>query len=109
MHDITDAISLEIAARVAARLRAEPDLVAFARNNLIRWKKRNADTPSLLRCYEEWESILEKPIAEVVQRLCAQTEQGQRLRQNSPFVGILSQAEVRELKRKFRENEAATA
>jgi hypothetical protein len=109
MHHITDAISLEIATRVAARLRAEPELVAIARNNLIRWKKQNADTPSLLRCYDEWESILEKPISEVVRRLCAQTGQGQRLRQNSPFVGILSQVEVRELKRKLRENEAATA
>jgi CRISPR/Cas system-associated endoribonuclease Cas2 len=35
-------------------------------------------------------------------QLCAETEEGQRLRQNSPFAGVLSPAEVWEIKSRLR-------
>jgi hypothetical protein len=79
-HSINDAISLEMARRVGSRLRENPALLEIARGNLARWSERNANAPSLVRCYREWQEILERPLEEIVQLLCAQTEEGQRLR-----------------------------
>jgi hypothetical protein len=107
MHDVIDRASLEMAKRVAARLRDDPSLVNVARENLRRWKQRNADSPRLVRNYVEWERILDKPIAEIIDILCAETDDGQRLRQNSPFGRILPYDEVWAIKKEFRKREAA--
>ena len=107
-HQVQDEISLEIAVRVAARLRASPELVSVARENLARWSRLNAGAPSLLRCYAEWRQILDRPLDQVCETLCAQNEEGQRLRQNSPFAGILSPAEVWEIKRRLRSHATPT-
>jgi hypothetical protein len=97
-HSETDRVSLEIARRVAERLQAHPELLEVARGNLARWSQRNADSPSLLRCYAEWEAILSRPLDDIRGLLCAETDESQRLRQNSPFAGVLSPAEVWEIK-----------
>lgn len=97
-----DEVSLALARLVAARLRARPELLNLARENLSRWRQRNADSPSLLRCYAEWEAILTRPLADICALLVAETEEGQRLRQNSPFAGVLSPAEVWEIKNRHR-------
>jgi hypothetical protein len=109
MHDVIDRVSLELARRVAARLRVNPALLEVGRDNLHRWKKRNADSPALVRNYVEWEQILNRPLDEVIEILCAETEEGQRLRQNSPFTGILDPQEVWAIKKEFRKREAARA
>jgi Arc/MetJ family transcription regulator len=101
-HELQDAISLELARRVAARLRVSPGLLEVARANLARWTLRNADSPSLVRCYAEWQSILRSPVDDICDLLLAETEDAQRLRQNSPFVGILAPAEVWEVKHRLR-------
>jgi hypothetical protein len=100
-HELIDQISLEIGRRVAARLRDEPSLVSLARNNLERWTKLNASAPSLVRCYDEWREILKGPIEVICELLTADTEESRRLRQNSPFVGVLSAREVWEVKNLF--------
>lgn len=61
--------------------------LAEAKANLDRWSQQNADVPSLLRCYTEWGEILQRPSEDICEVLCARTEEGQRLRQNSPFAG----------------------
>ena len=106
-HELQDAISLEMACRVAARLGAAPELMQIARANLARWSERNADAPGRLRCYAEWQDLLTRPLEEILVILCAETENGQRLRQNSPFVGILTPAEVWSLKSELRRRYAA--
>jgi hypothetical protein len=108
-HRLQDDVSLELARRVAARLRASPDLLSVARGNLDRWSRLNANAPSLLRCYAEWSNILERPLEQVCLVLCAETEEGQRLRQNSPFAGVLSPAEVWEIKSRFRRHATTPA
>ena len=84
-HELQDAISRELARRVVARLRVSPGLLEVARANLARWTVRNADSPSLVRCYAEWQSILRSPVDDVCDLLLAETEDAQ-LRQNPPFV-----------------------
>ena len=106
-HEQTDEISLELGRRVAARLRGQPDLLRVARHNLDRWTRLNQNAPSLLRCYAEWRGILNRPLEEICDLLSADSEEARRLRQNSPFAGILSAAEVWELKRCFRHAKAA--
>ncbi len=101
-HIQIDQVSLELGRRIAERLRARPELIEVARANLARWSRRNADAGSLLRCYAEWQELISRPVDAVCDLLCAETEQAQRLRQNSPFVGVLSPREVWEIKARFR-------
>ncbi|MBY0312511.1 MAG: hypothetical protein K2W85_10600 [Phycisphaerales bacterium] len=107
-HADIDRASLELARAIAARIDADPSLVSIARENLSRWKTRNADAPSLIQCYEEWERILDCGWDHARGALLAETEEGQRLRQNSPFPGILSPREVWAIKRACREHVAGT-
>jgi hypothetical protein len=93
-HSAQDEVSLELARRIQEGLAGHPEWLAQARANLDRWSQRNRNAPSLLRCYDEWRKLLEKPVSEICAVLIARTEEGQRLRQNSPFVGMLPAAEV---------------
>jgi len=101
-HELTDEISLELGRRVAARLRQQPALLRVALENLDRWTQMNASAPALLRCYAEWRQILERPLEQVCDLLSSDSEEARRLRQNSPFAGVLSAREVWELKQRFR-------
>jgi hypothetical protein len=108
-HEFQDNVSLEIARRVAARVRASPELLDVARNNLNRWSRLNADAPHLLRCYAEWLGILDQPVEDICDLLCAETGEGQRLRQNSPFAGVLPPGEVWEIKSRLRRHATTPA
>jgi len=78
-------------------------LVEVARRNLKRWLGRPRLPTSLKRCYDEWQTILDSYSLDQLLRLLEdEGEEAQRLRQNSPFVGILTPLEVREFKRRFR-------
>lgn len=106
-HELLDEISLELGRRTAARLRQQPALLALAQENLARWSRLNANAPGLLRCYAEWREILNRPLEEICSLLTAETEEARRLRQNSPFAGVLSAREVWELKQRFRQATSA--
>jgi hypothetical protein len=101
-HGFQDAVSLELAIRIASRLPDHPEWLNFARGNLDRWSRQNGSAPSLLRCYAEWRELLMRPVAEVCMALIAESSEGQRLRQNSPFAGILPASEVWDIKARFR-------
>lgn len=88
-HEAHDEVSLEMGRRVAARLREQPALLQIARDNLARSLRHNADASALVRCYREWLDILERPLSDICQILCADTEEGRRLCQNSLFAGVL--------------------
>ncbi len=108
-HEVHDQVSLEMGRRVAARLLGEPALVQFARDNLTRWLRQNADAPALVRCYREWEAILDRPLADLCKLLGDDTGEARRLRQNSPFAGVLPPAEVWAIKAAIRQRHAKTA
>jgi len=98
-HAIQDRISLEFAIRTVARLKEDPSLLELARGNLGRRMTLNKNAPGLVRCYQEWLDIIDENSLEEVCRILTQlTDEGQRLRQNSPFCGILSQEEVLAIK-----------
>jgi hypothetical protein len=109
LNEAHDEVSLEMGRRVVARLRGQPALLQVARDNLARWLRLNADAPALVRCYREWLAILERPLADICQILSADTEEGRRLRQNSPFAGVLPPSEVWSIKAAVRQRCAKTA
>lgn len=96
-----------MARRVAAGLADHPEWVALARANLDRWCAVNAGSPSLLRAYREWRTLLDGPVHDIVRVLTAEGDQGQRLRQNSPFVGVLPPETVWAIKDTARREQAA--
>lgn len=101
-HQYQDRVSLEIARCVAARLRSDPKVLDFARRNLAEWRIRNSDSPGLVRLYDEWSQLLDRGPAAVEASLLDPSDEGQRLRQNSPFAGVLDASEVLAIKRQFR-------
>jgi len=101
-HSFQDAVSLELARRIADGLPDHPEWLEFAGANLDRWTSQNRNAPSLIRCYEEWRDLLTRPVSEIVTILIANTDEGQRIRQNSPFAGILPPAEVWSIKARLR-------
>jgi len=101
-HEVQDSISFELAQRITSGLPQHPEWIDFARANLERWSRLNSNSPSLLRCYDEWGKLLQRSVSEVCAALTVETEEGQRLRQNSPFAGILPPDEVWEIKSRHR-------
>jgi hypothetical protein len=88
-HQWIDDRSLALHTAVAAKLEARPELLDVARQNLHRWL--DTRPAAALR---EWQAILDRsPLPEVIALLRARTAEATRLRQSSPFAGVLSQSE----------------
>jgi hypothetical protein len=94
-HAWIDARSLALARAVAAKIRRNPSFLQRASDNLVRWKERHSTWP---RCLSEWEEILSsRTLDDVLAILLEDSEDGRRRRQSSPFTGILTPAERREI------------
>ena len=95
-------MSLTLARTIAARLPDHPEWIELARGNLTRWIKRNGVAPGSPASYYEWLAILEKPLDQVIAIYTQEGDEGQRVRQNSPFAGALSAREVWSIKEQCR-------
>jgi hypothetical protein len=91
-HARLDERSLALHRRVAEKILADPTLLGRARENVRRWQAASA-TPSF--ALAEWESILDRPVEEIAALLTERSERANRLRQSSPFAGILTETERR--------------
>ena len=92
-HQWLDRRNLAMARRIAEKIREKPELMKIAWRNLRRWKRISRPWPA---CFREWERILTNNTAERVLKILTQdNDEGQRLRQSDPFIGILSEAERR--------------
>lgn len=107
LHRQHDKVSLILAKMIATELSSRPEWIDAARHNLLRWKHLNGESPSLVRCYNEWLELLDRPVDDVRQRLIDPGDMGQRLRQNSPFAGVLPPQVVWNVKRRVRDESAA--
>jgi hypothetical protein len=106
-HDLQNRVGLALSRLIASDLARHPEWMLLARENLDNWSVINRDSPSLLRCYTEWRALLDQPLSEICSRLTADNEEGQRLRQNSPFAGALPPAVVWQVKRRIRDEQTA--
>ena len=86
-HSDIDQRSLDLARAVAARIDADPERRGLARAcaTCERWRRECHDTPAI----REWATLLAQPWEAIRAVLLDESEDGQRLRQNSPFAGVL--------------------
>ena len=98
-HAFLDEFALAYHRAVAERLRAEPEAVLErARQNLNRWTEGDAFGPGEQASLEEWRGILdEADVARLIEIMTDTSDEGQRLRSSSPFVGALSLEERLEI------------
>ncbi len=105
-HSYQDRVSLELHRRIAEQLGTRPEWMVLARDNIRRWRIQNAHLPRFLRCYDEWEAILDRGVEHICRVLTDSSDEGQRLRQSSPFPGTLTAREVWEIKARMRDEAA---
>ncbi len=92
-QEYIDEVSLLLHCAVAEKLKGNYELINIARNNLQRWMQTGKDFEDV-GAWVDWKEILEtSSIDEVIEVITADTDEGQRLRSSSPFVGIISQDE----------------
>ena len=89
-HNWVDQRSLALARAIADKLRRDPALLEVARENIRRWKVSLHPWPPAL---QEWESVLALGLETALATLTKDGPQGRRLRQSSPFAGVLTPQE----------------
>jgi len=99
-HRIAEARSLAMHAVIAQKIDREPSLLDIPRRNLERWGTRAGESvPSWLT---EWRRLLNLPWPELAALITAPTEDAARLRQSSPFAGVLTEEERARIYEAFR-------
>lgn len=98
-HTFLDEFALAYHRAVAERLRTEPQAVLErARQNLNRWTEGDTFGPGEQTSLEEWRMILgESNVHRLIEIITDMSDEGQRLRSSSPFVGALSPEERLEI------------
>ena len=90
-HRLLDARSLALHAVIARKIDRNPALLEIAQRNLERWSaQRRGDVPSWL---EEWQRVLKQPWPRIAALITDPGEDATRLRQSSPFAGVLTNQE----------------
>ena len=91
-HEWIDQRSLAFDRVIAEKLRADPSLLGRAQKTLELWlQQRRSAAPLVL---VEWREILvDWPLDRILDLLTSADENARRLRQSSPFCGILTPEE----------------
>lgn len=99
-HRLLEARSLAMHAVIARKIERDPKLLLIARGNIERWHARRGEqSPAWL---SEWQEILNRPWEYIAALITEPSENGARLRQSSPFAGILTHQERRRIYEAFR-------
>lgn len=94
--------SLWLGYATAAKVVADPSrALSKARRNLER-TRRTHRRGGAQRWFDEWAELLDGPVDDVLEVLASRSPRSRELRQNSPFAGVLSQAERERVLRSFR-------
>lgn len=90
-HRIIEARSLAIHRVFAQKIESDPALLEQVRQTLHNWRQRyREDMP---RALDEWDAILRRPWPEITAFIPDPGERATRLRQSTPFSGLLSASE----------------
>jgi hypothetical protein len=99
-HRRLDLRSLAMHAVIAKKIARDQSCLKVAQDNLLRWGARcDSDVPYW---HVEWQAILKRPWREIAAFLTDPGEVATRLRQSSPFAGVLSPAERKSIYDAFR-------
>jgi hypothetical protein len=88
---LLEARSLAMHAVIARKIERDPTLLAIAHRNVERWRIRWKDAPPAW--LEEWQEVLKQPWQHIAALITEPSENGARVRQSSPFAGILTNKE----------------
>ena len=88
-HALHDRRSLALHRLIARKLEEEPrGVIALARANLDRWQAHRE-----IPVYREWSHWLHKDVSLLARLLRSPSHEATRLRQSSPFAGVLTELE----------------
>lgn len=90
-HRLLEARSLAMHAIIARKIERDPKLLAIAHRNVERWSTRWKDAPPAW--LQEWRKVLQQPWQHIAALITEPSENGARVRQSSPFAGILTNEE----------------
>lgn len=99
-HRVLDARSLALHCLIAQKITDNPSLIGIARRNVAAWRRKSAGAEP--RYLQEWQRILARPWPQVAGLITEQSENATRLRQSSPFAGVLTTVERRRIYDAFR-------
>lgn len=99
-HRLVEARSLALHCRIARRISADLSLLEIPRDNLRRWQSRHDN--QVPRYISEWSVILQQPWPVIAAFITSFSEKAIRLRQSSPFAGVLSPTERDRIYEAFR-------
>jgi hypothetical protein len=85
---------------IAQKIAADPRLLDVARRNLAAWAERYGG--SVPRALDEWRAVLDRPWPEIAALITDPGESATRMRQSSPFAGVLTARERRRVYEAFR-------
>lgn len=100
MHRHRETQSLAMHRRIAELLKRDPEaVIGKAVRNLHAWMARQQDSPGVA-AFREWLELLDRmtPL-EIAEFIVSESEQAVRMRQSSPFAGVLTPQEVWAIKR----------
>src|SRR5438067_9905461 len=89
-HDRLERRSLALHRAIAAKLRARPELLSIARDNIDRWSAQGGRSQPYL---DTWRAILDRPLEEILQTIVEDSPRMTNLRQSAPFAGVLDPRE----------------
>ncbi len=92
MHSLTrgEQKSLAYHQVVAKKLRDDPTLLTVARDRLRWYRQRN---PAGLFYYKQWDRLLDGPIEVLMLAMTSASQESCALRQENPFVDLMTQPE----------------
>jgi hypothetical protein len=99
-HRLLDIRSLAMHALIARKIERDPSVLDIARRNIERWRARWKDAPPAW--LEEWHELLNQSWQTVAAFITQPDERATRLRQSSPFAGVLSNQERWRIHEAFR-------
>lgn len=97
-YQLSDWRSLDFHKLIAEKIRANPSLVQKALSNMKRWEEQNGCHETL---WDDWLVIIESGLEPLIDFMTSESDEAQRLRSSSPFVGILTQEERNEIRKKY--------
>jgi len=96
-HIRIDERSLALHGVIAEKLLQNPDLLQKGKENIKRWRAQGVEVSA----FKEWEDIIDKGIEYTVAALKSNNEKYIRLRQSTPFTGILTTEERKNIFESF--------
>ena len=92
-HEVVDERSIELHGVIARELRANPEKLDL----VVAWIQRFLDDPEYSDqnkdALAEWMEIIREGLPRVLEALADESDEGQRLRQSSPFAVLMPQDE----------------